>query len=47
MLGGFIKYLEQCDWKDRGHRTTDRERTPKEAKTDSWIRGFEDSKIRD
>ncbi|MEO5895031.1 MAG: four helix bundle protein [Vicinamibacterales bacterium] len=22
MLGGFIKYLHQCDWKDRGHHSS-------------------------
>lgn len=22
MLGGFIKYLEECDWKDRGRHST-------------------------
>jgi four helix bundle protein len=35
MLGGFIKYLEQCDWKDRGHHATDRER---QAKDDRRLR---------
>jgi four helix bundle protein len=24
MLGGFIKYLHRCDWKDRGHHLDDR-----------------------
>ena len=32
MLGGFIKYLEQCDWKDRGYHEAAAEREQPKAK---------------
>jgi four helix bundle protein len=49
MLGGFIKYLRDCDWKDRGSRRRGRQpvdgsladRTPEKAG------GSEDSSIQD
>jgi hypothetical protein len=32
MLGGFIKYLEECDWKDRGfHQAAEKHKPPPDA----------------
>ena len=32
MLGGFIKYLQECDWKDRGYHSAATESEPSQTK---------------